>query len=158
MGMDVRKKKAAVRLATMQRTEKAVALRLTGLLLREIGARLGVTRGRVSQMINAYLAEVRGRTLMGAEQLLALELSRIDALLMALWPNRKLPKSASAILRVLERRHKLLGLDAPNRAELTSDDSAPTRNTDSTIDVTKLNDEELSWLENILAKFESASS
>ena len=40
------------------------------------------------------------------------ELVRLDAILLVHWQNRSDPRSAGTILRVMERRGKLLGLDA----------------------------------------------
>ena len=152
------RKRAAVRLATQLRTDKAVALRLSGLTLREIGARLGVTRGRVSQMIIGRVAEVRERSLDRAEQLLILELARLDALQVALWPNRKSPKAAGAIIHVIKRRCMLLGLAAPNRTGLAPIHGQPVPAKNTTIDLSRLSREELNWLETILTKAGPAES
>ena len=152
------RKRAAVRLATRLRTDKALALRLTGLPLREIGLQLGITRSRVSQMINAYLAEVRERSLYGAEQLLTIELARLDALQVALWPNRKSPKVASVIVNVLRRRHKLLGLDVRIPEYPVHQGAQTTDIGVSALDLSGLTGDELKTLEALLAKAETSQS
>ena len=150
--------RAAVRLATQLRTDKAVALRLSGRTMREIGARLGVTRSRASQLILGRVAEVRERSLDRAEQLLTLELARLDALQVALWPNRRTPTSAGTIIHVIKRRCMLLGLDAPNRLGLAPIHGQPVPAKNTTIDLSRLSREELNWLETILTKAGPAES
>lgn len=64
-----------------------------------------------------------------AETVLTLELQRLDDLLKGLWPlaARKDPdlKAVDRILRLMERRARLLGLDAPSKQEITGKDGEP---------------------------------
>jgi len=57
-----------------------------------------------------------------AIQVLDLELARLDALLMACWAQAKSGHlgAIDRALRVLDRRAKLLGLDAPHKMDITS--------------------------------------
>lgn len=61
-----------------------------------------------------------------ARDVLVLELQRLDDLLKALWPlaARKNPdyKAVDRVLRLMERRAKLLGLDEPDTLKLQTDE------------------------------------
>lgn len=50
-----------------------------------------------------------------ANELRTLEVRRLDEMLADLWGKRKQPLVADRILRIMERRAKLLGLDAPTK-------------------------------------------
>ena len=56
-----------------------------------------------------------------ADEVRALELARLDALLAALWPQQGEPAVVDRVLRIMERRAKLLGLDAPTRVDAVLD-------------------------------------
>jgi hypothetical protein len=55
-----------------------------------------------------------------SDEVRTLELERLDDLIDALWEKRKQPQYTDRILRIMERRAKLLGLDAPTRTDVTS--------------------------------------
>jgi len=57
-----------------------------------------------------------------ADEVRTLEVERLDSLLNGLWQRRHVPEITDRILRIMERRAKLLGLDAPTRTELTGKD------------------------------------
>ena len=141
------KSMAATRVA--QNTSKAVALRLSGESQQVIADKLRLTQARISQMLKVYFDAVREKTLQGVEELFGIELSRLDALLIAQWPMRKIAKNATVILAILERRHKLLGIEAPTKMQIGA---LPTQIMGPQLDLNKLNDEELGWLEIILEK------
>jgi len=54
-----------------------------------------------------------------AKELLALELSRLDQMMQALWPKARRGHlgAIDRVLRVMERRSRYLGLDAPTKLE-----------------------------------------
>jgi hypothetical protein len=83
----------------------------------EIGGALGITRQRAHQLVKASLDETWTKLGEDANQLRAMEVKRTEALLVGLWPNRQQPRYADTILRILERRARLLGLDAPTRID-----------------------------------------
>lgn len=149
------KKKSVRRLKTAQNIQKAVALRLSGLPVQEIADKLQLTQPRISQMLTAYLQETRERTMLDGEQLLQMELHRLDAIFVAHYGQRKKTGSARVLLQVLERRAKLLGLDAPTKTDLNV--STPMGVLGGSLDLSKLNDIELGWLEIILEKAGPAS-
>ena len=59
-----------------------------------------------------------------AEDVRELEIQRLDALLLALWPQASKGNQGAVdrVLRIMERRSKLLGLDAPTRQEFSGID------------------------------------
>lgn len=136
-------------------TEKALAMRLEGHSLVQIGARLNLTAARISYMLTDKLAAMREHSDEMAKDIRTIELSRLDALFLAHWPLRKNVKSAQVLLNIMERRHKMLGLDAPTKTDLNVRTNAPTML--SGLDLSKLNDEELAQLENIIVKAGPAS-
>ncbi|MGJ6963274.1 hypothetical protein ACSDR0_15315 [Streptosporangium sp. G11] len=118
-----------------EETAAAYELRLTGLTLREIGARLGIAPSTVHLRITAALAE---RVDPLVDQYRTVELDRLDRLTVKAWEvlerdhvvvqHGKIVRdeegnplrddgpvlaAVGTLLRISERRSKLLGLDAP---------------------------------------------
>lgn len=128
--------------AAIQRAEdqaRILARRAAGATLAQIAAEEGVSESAVSHRISRALAATRAAP---AAELVALEAERLDALQRALWPAavgsptqpgpRAKPearrayslevssraRAAEAVLRVMERRARLLGLDDAQQREL----------------------------------------
>lgn len=105
------------RLLAIDKQRQALELRLAGVTLSEIARMLGYksASGVVKALDSAIL-----RTLQQpADNVRALELTRLDRLVIALWP-KALAGDSDAVRRVLdimERRSKYLGLDANKRVE-----------------------------------------
>jgi hypothetical protein len=118
--------KDAHRVEVRERTRKALELRRAGANYDEIARQLGLAKSTVHAMVHSAMREI---TREPAEELRNLELQRLDAMMMGLWPNaRKGDATAvTAVLRVMERRAKLLGLDAVVKHELTGPDGGPLR-------------------------------
>jgi len=112
-----------------KRRAQMLDLRIEGYSLRAIGEKLGMHHSSVAEAIESELAEL---TREPAERLRTVELERMDAMLVGLWPKAKTGDVASvqAALGVMARRAKLLGLDAPVKTENKhggSDDGKPIR-------------------------------
>jgi hypothetical protein len=62
-----------------------------------------------------------------AERVRELELERWDRLILGLWPKARAgdEKAVRAVVAVMERRAKLLGLDAPTTLEHRGSETAP---------------------------------
>jgi hypothetical protein len=110
---------------------RALELRLKGLSLRQIAAELKVSHQAVKRYLDLALAQLIQDQNLKMDEIRAMELSRLDALMASLWPRAMgdgdEPPHLGAIaqtLKVMERRAKLLGLDAPTRvqAEVTWQD------------------------------------
>ena len=63
-----------------------------------------------------------------AAEIIELETQRLDAMLTVLWPQvaKGNQGAVDRVLRIMERRAKLLGLDKPSKTDLTSDGKAVT--------------------------------
>jgi hypothetical protein len=103
------------------RRKEAVDLRVEGKTYREIGQELGVTPTRARQLVSEALAALQKDTAESAEELRRLELDRLDQLQSGLWEEAAGGnlKAVGAALKIMERRARLVGLDAPTRTEST---------------------------------------
>jgi hypothetical protein len=110
---------------TRQQQQQALELRKGGATYLEIGAALGVTRQRAYTVVMAAVDELGTITREGAAQVKQMELERLNSMHMSLWPQRKNPRVVDSLLRIQERRARLLGLDAPTRTALTDADGGP---------------------------------
>lgn len=111
----------AQRAVTAERRAKAITLRLAGMDYSTIADRLGYSNRAaackdITRALAVNLAEL-GRT---ADELREVELTRLDRLQAAAWAPAVGGdlRSIETVLRVIDRRCKLLGLDAPVRAEV----------------------------------------
>lgn len=105
------------RTAARQRRQQAIALRVEGNTFDQIAAALGCTRSAAWKMVQREIDEIVRDTRADAAELRALELARLDDAQRAIWDRVEdghLP-SIDRLLRISERRAKLLGLDAPMR-------------------------------------------
>jgi len=99
---------------------ECLRLRLDGLTHREIAAQLGVAPSTAFKRVAHALSEVNARNAEQAEDLRALELLRLDELQNAIW-ERAIDgddKAMGRVLAIMDRRAKLLGLDAPAKGEV----------------------------------------
>lgn len=109
----------------------ALQLRGAGLSYAAIAARVGVGKTQAFRLITAALAQGRPASATTANEARVEEISRLDGMLVRLYP-RAARGDVAAIDRVLkigERRARLLGLDAPARAALGQgrEEESPTR-------------------------------
>lgn len=116
----------AQRAATAQRRTQAIALRLAGLDFETIATRLGyASRGAACNDINRALEQSLAEQARDVEVLRQAELLRLDRLQAGVWTKALAgdPRSAEVALKVIDRRCKLLGLDAPQRFEVLTMDA-----------------------------------
>lgn len=103
-----------VALVRAQRTKTAMELRAAGLTYRAIGEQLGVNEETARTTVaRAMMAAVREPT----QAVIATERARLEELHQALWDDALAGDldATDRVLRLMERRAKLLGLDAPTR-------------------------------------------
>lgn len=133
---------------------QALELRAGGASYRQIADVLGVSRASAWRIVTRGLDELTAKCAEKAEQVKALELVRMDAMRVLLWPKRADPRVADSLLRISERVAKLHGLDAPAKHELTGADGGPieTQESNPVPDLTKLTDEEIGQLAKINTK------
>lgn len=108
-------KTSAAGIAQAERVAKALNLRRQGYSFGEIAKELGWrTRQAAFEAVSRALADTVSEP---AEDVRKLELMRLDRLEQLLWPRAEAgdPKAVTGLLKVQERRAKLLGLDAPTK-------------------------------------------
>jgi len=111
----------------LQRQAQALELRRMGKGYVEIGAALGIGKSQAHRLVTAGLEDAREQIAASADELRAEEVSRLDGMLAGLWPTARkgVVTAVDRVLKIMERRAKLLGLDAPDRRELTGKDGKP---------------------------------
>ena len=104
-----------------ERRQKALELRKNGYDYRTIAKALNTTVKTAYLDVQKCLAEIRANTHETAEDVLELELKRLDIAQAALMPRVREgdPRAIDTLMRVQERRAKYLGLDAANKLEIT---------------------------------------
>ena len=112
-------KTAGPALEAAERREEAVKMRLAGLSYAQIGDRLGVTRQAAFAYVSSSLADLRAATAEAAEDVREMELARLDAMLVPMLEAAEAGQQTAVdrVLRIQERRAKLLGLDAAEKHE-----------------------------------------
>jgi len=106
------------RVLSLKRREIALALRLQGYTYHEIGKRLKISHVSAWQHVKSAMEEHRKALAEDVEQVRDMEVNRLDGMLEKLYPRRKDPRTADTILRLMDRRSKLLGLDVPNKVDV----------------------------------------
>lgn len=107
-------------LAAHERARQALELRKAGVSITVIAQQLGYTNasGAYKAVERAILAVLREP----AEAVIELELARLDEMLFSIWPRVRAGDvlAVDRALRIMERRAKYLGLDAPKRVDITA--------------------------------------
>jgi len=97
--------------------DKCLSLRKAGLTYAKIAERVGISKQGAYKAVQTALNEIREHYRETAVEVVALELERLDEMTAALEGKVAYgdPQSVATALRVMERRAKLLGLDAPQK-------------------------------------------
>lgn len=96
----------------------ALEMRKAGKTYDAIAKKLGISIPSAHALVMTALERIRTVTAEDAAKVRELELERINAIVDKLWAQRSDPRTADTLLRAIERRSKLLGLDAPTRLEV----------------------------------------
>mgnify|MGYP000930301741 CR=1 FL=1 len=122
-----RSKTAPRTLEARDHESRAVAMRKRGLTYDAIGRALGVTRQSAHAMVKRAMERAATELKDEAREAIALDLERLDAMLAVSYRAARGGDLAAMdrVLKILERRAKLLGLDAPTRSEVTGADGGP---------------------------------
>ncbi|WP_433426325.1 hypothetical protein ACQP1V_42650 (plasmid) [Microtetraspora malaysiensis] len=110
-----------------QRRYQAVQMRVAGVSPTVIAERLGYSgAAAVSKDIDRALQNAAKQEQMASEQLLKLEIDRLDRIMASLWPKviKSDVNACEAALKVINRRATLLGLDLINRNGVADTDMA----------------------------------
>jgi hypothetical protein len=107
-----------------QQRLQALQLRQAGATYTQIGQELGCTRQHAFYLVSTALARIKSRTEETAEQMLALDLGRLDAMLLGIYRTALSGNlfAIDRVLKILERRARLAGLDAPSKVAPTTPD------------------------------------
>ena len=108
---------------TDRKRVEALGMRLAGASYAQIGERLKCTRTSAFRYVQAAL---RLHTYEAVAEVRRIEEMRLDRLLMTYWPMavRGDQKAADYVLRLMERRADLLGLDEPRRMTISIEEQA----------------------------------
>lgn len=131
-----RKRKARARkAAAIELKLKVFALRRGGGSFQEIADQVGISKTRVHQIVTEALDELSLQLSHTVEHYRALELARLDKLILRLEEQTKRsPFAVIAYLKVMERRAKLLGLDRPLKFAIENGGAPERELTDDALD------------------------
>ena len=110
-----------------QREQQAVTLRLAGQTYQAISDVMGVTKGGVYKMVKNSMERTIKHTDESVEILKEIELHRLDRLYARMFPLAE-QGSMGAVdrcLKIMERRARLLGLDAPVKTDFSLHQDEP---------------------------------
>lgn len=140
---------------------QALSLRITRASYRQIARVMAISVSYAHELVTEALNETRQLNEDQASELRALEVAMLDEMTVKLWPKAaaareqapKLdPRTADTILRISERRAKLLGLDAPTRWEGSGPGGGPFPIVGGALDLSRLSLEDLQQLEAMYAR------
>lgn len=99
--------------AAAQRRHKSLQMRMGGMRYYQIAAELGISEATAYQDVQHELERTSEMHRADREQFARMELDRLEELFMAHWPKARRgdEKAGNFILRIMERRAKLTGLD-----------------------------------------------
>lgn len=124
------------------RSDEAMRLRISGLTFRDIGARLHCSAMQAHRDVSNVLDALASSTTANAVHLRQLESERLDRLTAALSPKAEKGDvdACRALVRVMERRARLFGLDAvvAQQLEISGRNGAPFAMTLSALSNTEL--------------------
>lgn len=107
------------------RRSKALALRLAGCELETIVERLGYRNASaVAADINASLAQAIKAQNFNLDLIREQEAQRLNRLQTAIWPAAMAgdPRAVETVLKIMDRRAKMHGIDQPTRVEILTID------------------------------------
>jgi hypothetical protein len=115
-----RSKTSAATARKLRNQEQALALRRAGHSFERIGHKIGISTSRAHALVQMGLATARDQITASVDELRTEELSRLDGMLAKLYPKAEKGDlyAADRVLKIGERRARLLGLDAPVRTAL----------------------------------------
>src|SRR5688572_9397209 len=109
-------RRSSRRFNAAERRVRALQLRRQGHTFQQIGAALGCSTQRAFKIIADELKKINEHRADLIVEVVQLELARLDSLQTAVWPKAMAgdTKAVERILGIMERRARLLGLDAPS--------------------------------------------
>lgn len=153
----VDKKPRPTKLEIEKRREQVSELLLRRYTLRQIAEALGVSKSLVHKDKKAIFQELKTRQQEHVQELFRLDLQTTEVALRELLRGPAMqgdPQAVQAVVRVLERRAKMLGYDAPTQHEVSGKGGGPieSKEVGAAIDLSKASDEELAVLRRLLSR------
>jgi len=110
-----------------QHQATALEMRRAGLGYRAIAAKMGLSKSQTHRLVKDGLADAIEQVAGASDELRAEEVDRLDAVLASVWPAARRGNlgAVDRVLRIMERRAKLLGLDAPEKREHSGPNGNP---------------------------------
>lgn len=107
------------KISAAEKRKQALELRKAGFTFQQIGDQLGVTRGMAFRYVKDTLDEINEKQIEEAKQIRTLEVERLDRLWVVSYQQAKNGNlgAVDRCIKIMERRSKLLGLDAPQKVE-----------------------------------------
>lgn len=138
------------KLTTAEMRRAAADFKKQGYSQYDIAKALGVSQPRISHMLAEFYEEISRYNNLVGTHLLTEELYRLDALILAWYrKGKKDPRAAEVLFKFIAQRQKISGLEI-SKTELSGRGGGPIRLTASSIDITKLNTQQLGWLDEIM--------
>jgi hypothetical protein len=118
-----------------ERIQRAFELRKAGKTLRQIGEMLGYSHEMARKDIQGVITSLQQDSKDVAQELMILELARLDDMQFGVWPEARKGdrKSIETVLKIMERRAKILGLDIQRTVNVTLTKSELERMSDDDI-------------------------
>lgn len=103
------------------RDQQMLAFRLQGLTYDQIGKKLKITAQAANKRVLALMVKMASEISEEADKVRELELMRLDRLMLNQWDAADTGdfKAVEVILKIMDRRAKLLGIDAPTKTAQT---------------------------------------
>lgn len=113
--------------------QRALDLRVAGHTFREIGELMGCGKSKADELVSRALKHSNEAMARKGTLFRELEAQRLDKLMATLWQSassmatdsEERNRTIDRVLKIMERRAKMLGIDAPTRSELTGKDGKP---------------------------------
>jgi DNA-binding CsgD family transcriptional regulator len=99
----------------LRRERDAIELRMAGATYEDIGEMLGMNKAGAQKAVKRAMEKLKQEIIEGGDTLKAIEIARLDRMQEGIWKlaTGKFPdvKAIDMILKIMDRRAKLLGLD-----------------------------------------------
>ena len=120
---DAQSKQEGKKLSQADRRAKVLTYRMSGASTRDIAAKLSVSHTTIERDITHLMTEVNESNAERAEEMHALENTRLDKLQAGIWLTALTGHADSirTVLSIMERRARLNGLDKPIKVDLAAE-------------------------------------
>lgn len=112
---------------TAERMAQVWEMRKTGASYTRIAKALGADRSTLRRQVRRHLDKLHAENMESANDVRALDLARLDDANTAIWAQVRQGNHGAIdrLIRIMERRARLLGLDAATKSEITGADGGP---------------------------------